>query len=194
MNRSSFYKSVRQSLFSGTLKQSQVDGMEAILNYWDSGKYTDKRWLAYMLATVFHETAHTMSPIEEYGKGKGHKYGRKFKMSGLPYSTPDKIYYGRGFVQLTWYENYEKMGNLLGVNLLEHPELALDLEIATKIMFEGMTKGASHAGDFTGKSLEHYFTPEIENPVGARKIINGLDRAQTIAGYYYKFLVALCAD
>lgn len=191
MDRSIFYQSVRNSLFGGKLKQSQVNGMEAILDYWDCSKLKDIRWLAYMLATAYWETARTLQPIEEYGKGKGRRYGKKIKMSGITYTKPDKIYYGRGFVQLTWYENYEQMGRLLKVNLLEEPELALDLDIATKILFEGMTKGTSNFGDFTGKSLEMYFNATKDDPVNARKIINGLDKAQTIAGFYYKFLDAL---
>ncbi len=29
-----------------------------------------------MLATVYHETAKTMQPIEEYGRGVGRDYGK----------------------------------------------------------------------------------------------------------------------
>jgi hypothetical protein len=132
-----------------------------------------------------------MCPVEEIGKGKGRRYGGKQKLSGERYSSPDEIYYGRGDVQLTWYENYEKMGKLLGVPLLEEPELALVPEISARIMLEGMTKGASMRGDFTGVSLENYFNAWKDDPVNARRIINGLDKADMIAGYHNKFLTAI---
>ena len=191
MNRQVFFSSIRKSLFDGRLNQSQVDGLTYKLNAWSRSELTDIRWLAYMLATSYHETAKTMQPIEEIGKGAGRTYGRKIKHSRQPYTHPDKIYYGRGDVQLTWYENYELMGRLLGIPLLEQPELALRPDISAKIMIEGMTKGRSSRGDFTGVSLENYFNATKDDPINARRIINGLDQASKIAGYYYKFLEAM---
>jgi hypothetical protein len=92
-------------------------GAEAIIKYWESKPLLkDKRWLAYILATAYHETAHTFEPVREIGRGKLRAYGRKRKQSGEPY-TIDHIYYGRGHVQLTWYENYDKFGKLLGIDL-----------------------------------------------------------------------------
>lgn len=191
MNRQHFYDSIRQSLFGGKLDQRQVEGIEAILNEWDSRKLTDKRWLAYILATVYHETARTMQPIEEFGKGNGYRYGRKLKRSGKAYDKPDKIYYGRGHVQLTWYENYEQMGKLIKEDLLNKPELMLKADVSIKVLFEGMMRGLSGAGDFTGKSLEMYFNATKDDPIGARKIINGVDKANTIALHHQKFLAAI---
>lgn len=191
INRTRFFDSIRTSLFKGSMSQQQVDGMEAILKIWEAKELDDLRWLAYMLATTYHETAKTMQPIEEYGKGKGYRYGKKIKRSGIPYTLPDKIYYGRGYVQLTWFENYRTMSALLGVDLLNSPELALHPNIAAQIMFEGMTNGTSNFGDFTGKSLEQYFNDKKEDPINARRIINGLDKAELIATYYYKFKTAL---
>lgn len=191
MNRQIFFNEIRSSLFSGRLTQSQVDGINFKLDAFDRINITDDRWRAYMLATSYHETAKTMQPIEEYGKGKGRPYGQKLKHSRKQYTHPDKLYYGRGDVQLTWYENYELMGRLLNIPLLEQPELALKPEISARIMIEGMTKGKSNRGDFTGVSLETYFNSTKNDPVNARRIINGLDKAELIAGYYYKFLEAL---
>jgi hypothetical protein len=185
INRLNFYNNYRLNF--GKLSQSQVSGFEAIFNEWDSKGLNDIRWLAYMLATTYHETAKTIRPIEEYGKGKTRPYGKKLKHSGVAYNTPDKIYYGRGFVQLTWYENYELLSRLLKLNLLSNPELCLTLDVATKVMFEGMLKGSSNVGDFTGKCLEMYFNEKTEDPIGARRIINGTDKANLIAGYYWLF-------
>lgn len=191
MNRQVFFNEIRSSLFGGRLTQSQVDGINFKLDAWDQSGLNDPRWLAYMLATVYHETDKKMIPIEEYGKGRGRPYGQKIKHDRKRYIHPDKIYYGRGDVQLTWYENYESMGKLLGIPLLEQPELVLVPEISAKIMIEGMTKGKSNRGDFTGVSLENYFNATKDDPVNARKIINGLDKAHLIATYHYKFLSAI---
>ena len=191
MNRQVFFSIIRKSLFDGRLNQSQVDGLTYKLTAWSRSGLTDIRWLAYMLATSYHETAKTMQPIEEYGKGKGRPYGKKIKHNRQSYTAPDKIYYGRGDVQLTWFENYELMGKLLNVPLLENPELALNPEISARIMIEGMTKGASNRGDFTGVSLENYFNAAKDDPINARRIINSLDQANKIAGYYDRFLDAI---
>lgn len=180
INREFFYSSVRNSLFHGKLKQAQVNGMNAILDEWEKNySNADDRFLAYMLATTFHETATTMQPIEEYGRGKGRTYGKPDPISG-------KVYFGRGFVQLTWKANYEKFAKLLKVDLVSNPELALNLDVSTKILFVGMVKGL-----FTGKKLADYFEGAKEDWVNARRIINGTDKAQLIAGYGRGFYAAI---
>ncbi len=83
------------------------------------------------------------------------------------------------------------MGRLLNMPLLNQPELALKPEISARIMIEGMTRGISNRGDFTGVSLENFFNNRRDDPFNARRIVNGLDQANIIAGYYYKFLHAL---
>ena len=167
-------------MFANTLKQPQVDGMNAILDAWEA-KYAegDDRWLAYALATTYHETDQHMQPIEEYGKGRGMPYGKPDPATG-------KVYYGRGFVQLTWERNYKVMSDLLGVDFVDHPELALELDNATNILFIGMIKGL-----FTGKSLGDYFNSTNDDWVNARRIINGLDKAQAIAMYGHNFYSAI---
>lgn len=179
MNRKIFFDQVRGTVFVGFLSDDQVSGMDAVLNEWDRRKLSDIRWLAYMLATDYHETAHTMQAIAEYGKGGGRSYGAIKAETG-------KAYYGRGLVQLTWDYNYKKMGELLGVDLYRKPELALQLPIAVQIMFEGMIRGT-----FTGNKLSDYFTASKADWYNARRIINGTDRADLIAGYAKKFHAAL---
>lgn len=139
-----------------------------------------------MLATAYHETARTMQPIEEYGKGRKYDYGKRLKMSRQPYSDTLAIFYGRGYVQLTWYENYDKAGRKLGIDLLNKPELALDAAIAARIMREGMLDGW-----FTGKKLANYVGLRTANYVGARYIINGRDKAEQIAAQAVVFELAL---
>lgn len=146
--------------------------MTAILDEWDSRSGYPPQFLAYMLATTYHETARTMQPIAEYG-GAHTRYAP---------------YYGRGFVQLTWQANYQKAGNTIGVDLVGHPERALELPIATTILFDGMLDGW-----FTSKKLSDYISASHSDFVGARAIINGTDRAQLIAGYADQFDSAILA-
>lgn len=75
MDRKIFFDGVRNYPSNGKLTKCQVDGMEVILNEWQQRQLTDSRWLAYILATAYHETAFTMEPIDEYGKGRGREYG-----------------------------------------------------------------------------------------------------------------------
>lgn len=184
INRKAFFDRVRMTLYGGQMGSKPVQGINAILDEWEARKLTDLRWLAYMLATAYHEAGRNMLPVREIGRGKGRLYG-------IPDLDTRETYYGRGLVQLTWAANYRNMGKLLGLPLYENPDLALDPKIAVQIMFEGMTKGASLKGDFTGKSLEDYFNDTTSDWVGARRIINRLDRADLIAGYAKVFYSAL---
>lgn len=180
INRSFFFDQVKFPLFGGALKQKQVEGMTAILDYWEQNyKSQDDRWLAYMLATAHHETDRKFQAIEEYGRGKNRPYGKADASTG-------KAYFGRGLVQLTWKSNYQLMGQKFGVDLVDKPELALDLGISVKILFWGMTKGS-----FTGKKLADYFNPTASDWIQARRIINGVDKANLIAGYGKQFYAAI---
>lgn len=155
----------------GELKTAQVNGITALLDYLEADdNVTDLCHAAYMLATTKHETAGTWRPIEEYGKGAGRKYGKP--------AANGKAFYGRGYVQLTWAENYQAMGQALGVDLYNHPEFACTPDIAYKIMSRGMRKGS-----FTGVKLLTYINDNGCDYLHARKIINGMDCAEKIAGY-----------
>lgn len=186
LNEKFFYDTARQSLFDGKLSQKQFEGLNAILTAWKTdyaGK--DDRWLAYALATAHHETDRTMQPIEEYGKGRGKKYGKRVKFSGKAYTDTTNIFYGRSYVQLTWYENYEKAAVKLGLNkrtFIDNPEKVMEPITAAKIMFKGMEEGW-----FTGKKFSNYFAGNKQDWVNARRIINSTDKAQLIASYAQRY-------
>lgn len=195
INKPQFYDRIRP-LFGGKLKIEQVDGMDALINEFERRDLSDIRWLAYILATVFHETAKTMQPIQEIGRGKGKDYGKKLKYGQghgkrIPYTLPDIIYYGRGLVQATWYEIYEaltkaafKQGKKW--DFLHKPELLLQMEPSVWATYHGMTTGL-----YTGKALADYINPIKCNWKNARRIINGQDRAEDIAEYAIRFYNAL---
>lgn len=186
MNSKAFYDTIRPTLFNGSISTKQFNGIEGIIKTYSELCINDLRQLAYILATVYHETAKTMQPIAEYGKGAKYDYGKKLKMSRKPYTSPNQIYYGRGYVQLTWFENYDAMGKKLGLDLLNNPDLLLTVDVSTKVMFTGMNLGM-----FTGRKLSDYFNANSTDWVNARKIINGLDKAQLIANYAKTFYGAL---
>lgn len=178
IDRQKFFEKARAHPFGGSMTQSQVDGCNAILDAWDR-EPKDIRWLAYMLATAKWETAHTMQPIEEFGHGVGKPYG-------VPDPETGQVYYGRGLVQLTWRTNYQKMQDLLGVDMVRDASLALEPDVAAEVMFKGMEEGV-----FTGVGLDHYFDATHDDPVNARRIINGTDHANDIAEIHRQFLEAL---
>jgi hypothetical protein len=194
-DREAFFDCVREKPFGGSLTQDQVSGMNAILNVWETSRPSeDLRHLAYPLATTYHETAQTMQPISEYGQGAGHEYGEVDPETG-------QTYYGRGFVQLTWRDNYRKADQELGlaqtISLEWQADNALLPSIAAAVMFRGMFEGW-----FRGSGLWDYFNDTDDDPYGAREIINGdkhivpswsngVSIGNLIAGYHRAFLEAL---
>lgn len=171
--------SINVVLYKGRMTTSQEDGHSVLIGEYFKRKWTDLRWLAYLLGTAYHETARTMQPIDEFGKGAGKPYGVKDPKTG-------QVYYGRGYVQLTWKTNYEKFAKRLDLDIVSHPELVKVPEIAAAIAFEGMQHGL-----FTGVGLPRYFNAERTDWLNARKVINAMDRAEVVAEYaqqYYRIL------
>lgn len=124
--------------------------------------------IAYVLATVEHETAGTFKPVRE-----AYWLPEIFRKRMRYYP-----FYGRGYVQLTWWYNYRFYGDLLGIDLVGNPDLALDPHIACFILVHGFRTGA-----FTGKRLTDYINPPHKvDWIGARRCINGRDQAKKIAG------------
>lgn len=174
-------------LFNGSLSPKQLNGLYALTDACTQFGVTDQRHIAYVLATAFWETGRTMQPVEEFGKGKGRRYGLKIKQSGQPYENPDFIYYGRGYTQNTWYENYVMLSHQpyaikKGWDFLNHPELLLEVEPSAWATIHCMWHGS-----YTGVGLCHYFNDHETDPVNARRIINGTDQAASIAGFYDQF-------
>jgi hypothetical protein len=153
----------------GPLAQSQVDGFDKILDEWERRALSDERWLAYMLATSWHETGRAMQPIREAGS---EAYLRR---------KPYWPYMGEGLVQVTWKRNYARFGAKKPGDLLEWP-------LALTALFDGMI-----TGEFTGRQLSDYFNHRADDPVKARRIINGLDKAMLVASHHHVFVEALAA-
>lgn len=191
MSNAAFFAAIRP-LFGGALSQSQVDGVNHILS---ATKGLPKSYRAYLLATTHHETAKTMMPVRETLAStdkaavarleKAWKDG-KLKWVKTPYWRFDKdgkTWLGRGYVQLTHKANYQKAGKLIGVDLVSNPNAAMVPQIAAKVLVDGSVQGI-----FTGKRLGDYLPGDY---VGARRVINGTDKAETIAGLARGYEAAL---
>lgn len=195
-NRKPFFDSVRKSLFKGKLSSKQVKGMNFILDQWNETGFTDFRWLAYALATAYHETAFTMQPIKERG-GRAYFMRMYDKTGNRPHvakrlgntQTGDGAKFaGRGYVQLTGRTNYGRASRALGIDFVKSPDLVMEPGNAAFVMFQGMNDGW-----FTSKGFSSYINASKKDYRNARRIINGVDKAATIAGYARKFETAINA-
>ncbi|HEX3560559.1 MAG TPA: hypothetical protein VHU19_15240 [Pyrinomonadaceae bacterium] len=190
-NHKTFFDQYKQA-FNAKFTQSQVDGLESLLTSIEQDPdITDVRWAAYMLATVKHECADKWQPIEEYGKGRGRKYGNPVTVTGSDGKKYTNVYYGRGYVQLTWDYNYKNLSTAIGLGdaMYINPALALDPSDAYKVMSYGMRNGT-----FTGKKLANYINGSTCDYKNARRIINGLDQWALIQGYAQKLQSVLQAS
>ncbi|MBB3563438.1 putative chitinase [Rhizobium sp. BK512] len=202
LDRQSFFDTVQHSLFKGSLTPAQIEGMNAILDYWNANLATaDRRWLAYILATAFHETAYTMQPVRETlatSDSRAVEILETAFASGRlswvksPYWRADedgKCWLGRGLVQLTHKRNYEAMSEVTGIDLVAHPDRAMEMAPAVTILIEGMLRGS-----FNSHRLCDHLNEEREDWVNARRIVNGTDRAEKLADYAQTFLAAISME
>ncbi len=192
-----FFDQLRTGILGPVLTAQEVDGCGAILHAMED---CGLAYTAYALATAYHETASTMLPIREYGGST--YFTRMYDVGG---ARPQKAiamgntspgdgpkYCGRGYVQLTWKNNYKLAGDKLGVDLVSYPDKAMEPDIAAKIMRIGMEDGW-----FTGRKFSSYlpFAGPAVRPqfIEARRIINGTDKSSQIADHAIAFQRALQA-
>ncbi|HEX8189897.1 MAG TPA: glycoside hydrolase family 19 protein [Pyrinomonadaceae bacterium] len=196
-DRKKFFDNYRTRF--GTLTQDLVDAFEVLLSQIEQdgqfgGTENDRRQLAYCLATFKWETAHTMRPIDEGGSAAyfNTRYGPQTKvgkMLGNTQAGDGALFHGRGYVQLTGRRNYAKAKALTGVDLLSEPDRAKNPELAYRIAMQGMKDGW-----FTGKKLDNFIKNGLADYENARTIINGHDKAQTIADIARRFNEVLLAS
>ena len=190
-NEQAFFDELRSSgIFGKGLKADQVKGLQTVCNAAKAANWP-LAFTAYALATACHETAYTMQPVRE-----GLRASDTWRRKNLRYYP----YYGRGYVQLTWEDNYKKADRELDLNgqLTGNHDLALDPDIAAKIMVRGMQEGW-FAGDKSGKrhTLARHLpangAASVAQMTAARRIINGTDKNTKIAAEAMKFQKALQA-
>lgn len=200
-------------LFGTKLSQKQQIGVNAILTE-ASRRRTPLNHLSYMLATTYHETGRAMSPNSENLNYTSSKRIREVWPSRFPTVASAKPfvqnpkglankvyngrmgnrtgsddgwnYRGRGMPHLTGRDNYAKATKVTGIDLINNPDRALEIHIAVKILFDGMTDGW-----FTGSKLSSHLTPTKTDYHNARRVVNGVDEATKIKGYAVAFESAL---
>lgn len=201
MNLKKFFDEVRPMF--GVITVEQVKGIEGIITAFEEVGDNDQDTLAYALATAFHESK--MLPVREgftktdegarravaalaRKRGPNSAVAKYVRPTG-PYGH---VYYGRGYPQLTWMENYAKSSKDAGVDLVKNPDAMLDPRISARVLIKGIIDGRWNG---RGKGFDFYEGDDDflsdEEALEARRTVNGVDKARLIAGYHRKFYNAL---
>ena len=216
MSTKAFFDAVRPIL-GGKLNQQQVEGLAMIL---DATADLPISYRAYLLATAHHETGGNMSPKREnlnysvdgllktFGRDRitveqAKKYGRSGSRPADQQAIANVIYggawgrdnlgntqpndgwdfRGRGQVQVTGRRNYERTKSATGVDVVSHPDKMLDPKISVTALVRGCVEGW-----FTRKKLSDYLPVDY---YGARRVVNGTDKAESIAKLARRYEAAL---
>lgn len=175
-----FYESLRTTKLFKVLSQAQVNTIDALLHECELQGVNDVRQIAYILATPYHECYNPkqpqtrITPIKEYGSQQYLKSKKYYP------------YIGRGLSGLTWKDNYVKEGKRLNLDLVNNPDLILDIPTAANSHVYCMVHGV-----YTGKKLSDYINDKKCDFLNARRIINGTDKAELVMSYAQKFLTCL---
>lgn len=200
VNPKAFFDAWREGF--GPMSPSEVDGVNAIIAEAEALGWSDPRWLANVLAQVYHETGGQMEPVKEtvysYSTDRDPsdatvkaRLEKAWAKGQLPWvKTPywRTGWFGRGLIQLTHEDNYRKLGDRIGVDLVGDPDQALVLTTAAQIACIGMAEGL-----FTNAGLGDHFDANTDDPLNARRIVNGMDRAAVVAAHHEKALRAVRA-
>ncbi len=179
-NRQIFFAKYRELFNPAKITTKQVQGIESLLAFIENDpELTDVRHVAYALATIKHECADRWNPIAEFASGK--QYEGRADLGNVIAGDGTR-FKGRGYVQITGRANYRKFGLRLGLDLLNEPNLALEPDISYQIASLGMRQGM-----FTGKGLNDFIHADHCDYRNARRIINGMNKADKIKGYADKF-------
>jgi hypothetical protein len=196
MDRSAFYAALRKrgsGVFGTTISKSQVAGMEGILDAFASHGDGRDKTLAYALATTYHETGRRMVPVRE-GFAATDAAARKAvakREYGKSAGKYNFVYYGRGHVQLTWLENYDKSSKDAGYDLVAYPDKMLDPIISARVLIKGLLDGRWNG---KGRGIAFYLPDDGPDDLkNARRTVNILDKWELIAGYYKAFYSAIVA-
>ncbi|BAP77200.1 hypothetical protein MT1_0024 [Pseudomonas sp. MT-1] len=199
------YSSQHEQFMANTPAFSQVSksNLRTILElineyYYANPEKANLFELAYMFATARHEAYYFPSgeffssnpevgAIPYFNKydpllATTHEHRIRAIENGNTQEGDGYRYRGRGLVHLTWKNNYWKAKDHFGVDFVSQPDKAAEPKHSVPIMIWGMNEGI-----FTGRKLSHYINSAGVDYVEARRIINGSDQQQLIAGYAIKF-------
>ncbi|ACL61251.1 hypothetical protein [Methylobacterium nodulans] len=221
LDRRAFYDAVRQQPFGGSLTQSQVDGMNAMLDmappdllltalaccfataFWETGgamiprteslNYTSAARIKAVWPSRFPTEA-AAAPYVRNPKALAIKvYGGRLGNAPAP-STDGWDFRGMGLVQSTGKDNAQRAS--VRLRRLGYLTPEQDLVSTPALMLDDRIAAAMlfiglSEGWYTGKKLAHYFGPQREDPTNARAMVNPDANGLKVAGYYRSFKRAL---
>lgn len=200
-NPTTFFNAVRDTILGPDLDQGEVDGCNYILAEF---KAEPLAFTAYALGTAYHETRHTMQPVREafwLSDAQANRYFfRMYDITGQRPKVARELgntqpgdgvrFAGRGYPQTTGRRNYTKASQVLGVDLIEHPEEMMKPYVAAAVMRHAMVNGW-YTGKKLGDFLPRHGAAAFEQMRSARRVVNGMDRAGDIAQAAMSFQSAL---
>ncbi|HEX2827441.1 MAG TPA: pentapeptide repeat-containing protein [Burkholderiales bacterium] len=135
------------NLYTGRPEQAttvDVDGARALRNALASQGLDDRDMLALALAIVRIESGDFSTVQEEPGRFNSSPSGNPFdlyepgtaggKSLGNTEPGDGARYRGRGLVQVTGRANYGRYGEAIGVDLLDHPDLMLEVDVSARVL------------------------------------------------------------
>jgi predicted chitinase len=169
----------------GNIQGYAQQSIPLILKECSANQVSSREQIAYILATAQHESL-LGKYLTELSSGKQYE-GRQDLGNTQP---GDGVRFkGRGYVQITGRRNYTDWSKRLKLDLVSNPEQAAESAIAAKVLVRGM-----QLGTFTGRKLSDYLNSSKRDFVNARRIVNGLDKADVIAGYAKAFFSVLVGN
>lgn len=187
LDKAAFFATVRakRAILGKALTNESVQGFDTVLAAIEGAPLSHR---AYMLATTWHETAHTMQPVRE-----AYWLSENWRKANLRYYP----WYGRGYVQLTWRGNYvradaeaAKTGLSQPGEILASPDLVMRPDISALVLRKGMDEGW-FTGVKNGSVLPAQGVATRKQYMDARTIINGRDKSDLIEDYAQVFERAL---
>lgn len=164
-----------------SFSEKEKEAVKYLVDTFYSEGHEDIRLLAYALSSVRIECGSNMMPVREgfaatdaLARAHVKKHNRKYAKE-----INGHVYYGRGFVQLTWLHNYKQEG------IENNPDKALEPEFAAKLLFRGLLDGRWNG---QGKGLMYYL--DQGDVFNARRTVNVTNRAETVSNWYFDFLEA----
>lgn len=152
------------------LNKSAKQGLTFLIEQINSDSFEMLEHVAYLLATAYWESGRTFQPVREKRASKL-RQPKLYKLQNRYWNTGA---YGRGLVQTTWPENYCKFG----LCKREDYDKALEPKKSYEMLARGMKEGL-----YTQYKLSSFIKPGDVNYRKARQIINGMDKADVVAGF-----------
>jgi peptidoglycan hydrolase-like protein with peptidoglycan-binding domain/predicted chitinase len=165
-----------------TVREYAYTSIPLLFKACDTFGVTDTNQIAYILATVEHESM-LGQWMEEFASGQAYEW--RADLGNNQWGDGPR-FKGRGYIQITGRMNYKRWSQLLGVDLIREPHRASEPNLAAEIAVRGMRDGS-----FTNHRLDDHINEGKQDFYNARRIVNGLDRAEHIAAIAREYVRVL---